>query len=135
MTLIFEEFTRPDIIRRERRNKRIIIGLIVALVVGSVLYYQFKNYPEERAVKRFLAALQREDHRGAYQLWKPTSSYTFENFMRDWGPKGEYGKVEQFKIATSRARGSGVIVTANINGRPVRIWVEKSDKSLAFPPF
>lgn len=135
MTLIFDEFTNPQVLRRERRKRRIFIGAVLTLLVGSFLYWQFKNYPEERAVSRFLAALQRQDHRAAYQLWKPTSSYRFEDFMRDWGPKGDYGKVERFEISNSRARGSGVIVTARINGREARLWVEKSDKSLAFAPF
>jgi len=40
-----------------------------------------------------------------------------------------------FAITQSRARGSGVIVTALINQRQARIWVEKRDKSLSFPPF
>ena len=35
----------------------------------------------------------------------------------------------------SRDRGSGVIVTFRINGKGSRIWVEKEDKSLSFPPF
>lgn len=132
---IFEEFSRPDIIRRERRNRRILIGAVLCALVGSLLYWQFQNYPEERAVSRFLVTLQRQDHRTAYQLWKPTASYSFEDFMRDWGPKGEYGKVDRFKITDSRARGSGVVVTARINDKEARLWVEKSDKSLAFAPF
>ncbi len=132
---IFEDFARPEDIAREGRRRRILIGLVLSLVVGVALFWWFRNWPEERAVVHFLAALQREDLRGAYQLWKPTSSYRFQDFMRDWGPKGDYGKVQSFEITRSRSRGSGVIVYVLINDREARLWVEKSDKSLAFAPF
>ena len=40
---------------------------------------------------------------------------------------------------TMRVAGSssGIVVRVRINGQlePVRIWVEKKDKSLGFPPF
>jgi len=132
---IFEEFTRPEVIRREKRIKQIILGAIVALIAGGFLYYEFKNYPEERVVKRFLAALERGNYPEAYRIWQPTSSYTYSDFLQDWGPSSEYGKVSSFGIVTSHATGSGVIVTASVNTRQTRIWVENASKRLAFPPF
>lgn len=133
---MFEQFNRPEAIRRERLIRRIIIGAAAALVLSGFLYYQFKNYREERVVKEFLQALQRQDYRAAYQTWKPPPSYRFEqDFLRDWGP-GAYGRVESFKITDSRSRGSSVTVTATINGKKeVQVWVQKSDRSMAFPPF
>jgi hypothetical protein len=133
---MFEQFNRPEVIRRERLIRRIIIGAAAALVVSGFLYYEFKNYREERVVKEFLQALQRQDYRAAYQTWKPAPSYRFEqDFLRDWGPQA-YGRVESFKITDSRSRGSSVAVTATINGKKeVQVWVQKSDRSMAFPPF
>ncbi len=133
---MFDEVTNPNVLGRERRNRRILIGAILLLVVVALLYWQFKNYPQERAAKRFLAALERQEYREAYDIWKPDPfSYRYQDFMRDWGPEGEYGKVERFQMTGSRSRGSGVIVTFRINGKEARIWVEKTDKSLSFPPF
>ena len=133
---MFDEVTNPNVLGRERRNRRILIGAILLLVVVALLYWQFKNYPQERAAKRFLAALERQEYREAYDIWKPDPfSYRYQDFMRDWGPEGEYGKVERFQMTGSRSRGSGVIVTFHINGKEARIWVEKTDKSLSFPPF
>ncbi len=135
MTLIFEDVIRPEVLRREKLTRRIIIGIFVALLVGGLAYYQFKNYPEERAVKTFLAALERGDLQAAYRLWQPSPSYRFQDFARDWGPKGEHGQVRAFKITTSHARSNIVVVTAAVNGQETSIWVQRSNKSLSFPPF
>ncbi len=146
---MFDEVTDPKVLGRERRNRRILIGAILLLVVAALLYWQFKNYRQERAAKRFLAALERQEYREAYDMWmseessvksgarqpKPLPSYRYQDFLRDWGPEGDYGKVESFEMAGSRSRGSGVIVTFRINGKEARIWVEREDKSLTFPPF
>ncbi len=121
--------------RQERRKKLIWIAVAVFVVVAPVLYYEFKNWPEEHVVNRFLAALQQEDYKGAYEIWSPGPSYRYEDFLRDWGKSSEYGKVSSFKIAGSHERGSGVVVTAQINQKEARIWVEKRDKKLSFPPF
>ena len=132
---MFDEVTNPNVLGRERRNRRILIGAILLLVVAALLYWQFKNYPQERAAKQFLAALERQNYPKAYELWKPSPSYRYQRFLGDWGPEGDYGKVESFEITGSRDRGSGVIVTVLINGQETRIWVEEKDESLAFPPF
>jgi hypothetical protein len=43
--------------------------------------------------------------------------------------------VENFRIVRSRRRGTGVIVEVQVNRREnVRLWVERGDKSLTFPP-
>jgi hypothetical protein len=133
--LIFEDVNRPEVIRRERLVKRILIGVIIVAIVAGFLYWEFKNWPEERTAKRFLATLQRGDYQQAYRIWQPSSTYAFNDFLRDWGPNGEYGKVQSFKMVGSQSSGSGVIVTAKINGKEARIWVERKDKSLSFPPY
>jgi hypothetical protein len=132
---IFEDVNRPEVIRRERLVKRIIIGAIIGAILAGFLYWEFKNWPEERTAKRFLATLQRGDYQQAYRIWQPSPTYAFKDFMRDWGPDGERGKVQSFKIVASQASGSGVIVTAEVNGKEARIWVERKDKSLSFPPY
>ena len=121
--------------RWERRKKQILTAVLVFVIVAPILYYEFKNWPEERVVKRFLAALEQEDYKGAYGIWSPQPSYRYEDFLRDWGKASEYGKVASFAISESHEKGSGVIVTARINQKEARIWVEKSDKKLSFPPF
>lgn len=135
MIFIFEDVTNPDAIRRERRWKQFLVGLVGALLVGGFLYWQFRNYPQEREVKRFLQALQGGDYKTAYQIWKPAAVYTFQDFQRDWGPGGDYGKVAEYKIIGSRSRGPTVEVRARINGKEAQFWVDRRERSLSFPGF
>jgi len=44
--------------RREKLFKGVVVTLLVSVVVGSLLYVWFKNYPQERRVKQFLAAVE-----------------------------------------------------------------------------
>ena len=120
---------------KQRRRRYIISGIAFLLMLGAYLYYEFKNYPEELAVKHFFLALEQKEYQKAYQIWKPVSSYTFNDFSQDWGPSGIQETIREFHITGSTARGSGVVVRVRVNGRDdLRIWVEKKDKSLSFPP-
>ena len=131
---MFEDIVKPINPVWERRKKRLWIAAAVVVVEAPLLYFQFKNWPVERAVRRFLTALQEENYQRAYGLWKPAPSYRYQDFLRDWGKESEYGKVTSFEITHSRDRASGVVVTARVNQHETRVWVEKRDKSLSFPP-
>lgn len=121
--------------RTEKLKKRLLIGIPLALVLLGYLYYEFKNYPEERAVSQFLEAVKRQDFQRAYQLWKPSKYYSFERFNQDWGPQGDEGPITEYDITNSHERGSGVLVEVRLNGtKEISLWVETSDKSLSFPP-
>ena len=113
--------------------------LWILLAVGSVtiLFILFRNYSEERAVARFLTALQQGQYREAYQLWQPGPSYTFEDFLAGWGEKGDYGRIREFEILGSRSTGSKtVIVVVRINkGQPTEILVDRKTKGLAYSVF
>ena len=63
--------------------------------------------------------------------------YTFETFMRDWGPQGEFGAIQSFRLLRSRSNGKEiVIVTVRINDkREAAIWVTRRSKNLGFPPY
>jgi len=131
---IFEEVARPEVIRRERIRNRIILGVVIAAILGGVLYFIFQNYFEEREVKRFVAALEQSDYQSAYRIWKANPSYTFEKFMRDWGPHGDYGKVNSYKFVRSRSVSNGVVITSQINGREAALWVDRETKAITFAP-
>ncbi len=119
-----------------RRHAPILIVLILA--VAGFLGYRFRNYPEERAVNRFLTVLQAGNYQEAYRLWQPAPSYTFQDFLRDWGREGDYGKIREFRILRSQSRGSHtVIVSVRINhvDPPLELMVDRSTKGLAYSVF
>jgi hypothetical protein len=124
--------------RRENIIKKALIGLGIALVVGCVLLYIFYNVRQERVVNQFFSRLAAHDYKGAYALWgctdaKPCPGYSFATFMEDWGPaKGDPTK---FKIARSKACGSGVILTVDFGNDREILWVERKNLLMSFSPF
>ncbi len=138
---------------RSKLRRYAISSLALALLLALSLWYLFRFYPEKQAVERFLDALVVSDTQRAYQLWKPQASYSYKDFLEDWGPSGYYGPVKSFHIETALnppGGGSGVIVVVEVSPdqpfpaesdaakqrrtKEVRIWVERSDRSLGFPP-
>ena len=121
--------------KAERLRRYLISSLVFVLLLSGYGYYQFRNYAEERQARSFFEALQRKDFEGAYRIWQPGASYKLKDFMEDWGDMGVQGPVESFRIVRSRRRGTGVIVEVQVNRKDnVRLWVERGDKSLTFPP-
>jgi len=111
-----------------------ILVLILA-VIGVFVAYRFWDYPEERAVSRFLTAVEQGHYQQAYRLWQPSPSYSFDDFLRGWGEQGDYGRVRSFEILGSKSKGSGtVIVTVRINGvdPPLDLIVDRKTKGLAY---
>ena len=121
----------------ERQKIYIWVAIAVFIVVAPILYYEFKNIMEERAAARFFATLQEGRYADAYKLWQAGGSYSLAEFTKDWGDQSEFGKISGFKITGSHAMGSGVRVIATLSpsGKEARIWVEKKDMSLGFPPY
>ena len=133
MTLLDATPPKP----RRTIGRYILIALVV-MIVGGAAYMLARNLPEERAVSRFLTTLQRGDYRAAYELWQPSSTYSFEDFLHDWGEHGDYGKIRTFKILGSQSQGQHtVVVTVSINNEePARdLVVDRRTKGLAFSPF
>ena len=115
----------------------ILIGILLLLIAGG-FYFAFRNYPEERTVVRFLKTLQAGNYQEAYRLWQPSASYSYQNFLHDWGEQGDYGKIREFTILGARSeRASLVIVTVKINGTmpPLDLVVERKTKGLSYSVF
>jgi hypothetical protein len=155
MTLLDAKELDPEKARVSRRRYFIILGITVAVLVigllGALLGYGwfFRYFPEERIVGHFFRDLQRQDFKDAYGIWmhdpnwqqhpQQYSKYLFNDFYRDWGPGGEWGVIKTQKVygaSTCPGPGSGVVVDVIVNDRAehAQVWVEKSDKTLSFPP-
>jgi hypothetical protein len=124
--------------KEPRKIGRYILLAVVILAVGATLYIVFRNYPEERAVSRFLTTLEQGNFQEAYRLWQPSPSYSYQDFLHGWGVQGDYGKIRTFKILGSRSKGSEtVIVTVTINNEtpPLELMVDRKTKGLAYSIF
>jgi hypothetical protein len=143
MTLL--DAKQYDFARARRRRNGIIVGVIVAIFVAWFIYHE-RNHSERHAVRKFFEALQSRNYEQAYAVWQsdpewkqhPTKfpNYPYNDFYTDWGPGGQWGLVKSSKVDCSLSTGSGVIVQTTVNDRAERanIWVDKSNKSLSFPP-
>ena len=119
-------------------RRYIFLWILVIVGAGAIVAVLFRNYTEERVVAQFLTTLQEGKYREAYELWQPSPSYTFEDFLRGWGEMGDYGKIREFKILGSRSKGANtVIVTVRINNvdPPLELLVDRSTKGLAYSIF
>ncbi|HEX5481310.1 MAG TPA: hypothetical protein VFZ08_01635 [Terriglobia bacterium] len=108
--------------------------LILAAVAGFVTWSLW-NYPEKRAVSTFLTTLEKGDYKKAYQLWQPAPSYAFSDFMHDWGPQGDYGKVRSFEIVSAKSQGSHTVevkVRVNDEDPPLGLLVDRKTKGLSY---
>jgi hypothetical protein len=114
----------------------VLIILFVA-AIGALLAFKFWNYREERAVTRFLTTLEEGNYQKAYELWQPVPSYTLQDFMRGWGPQGDYGKIRNFDVLGSKSKGPTVVVTVSINGvqPPLDLVVNSKTLGLSYSPF
>ncbi len=118
-------------------GRYILLGLVI-LIVGSVAYLMLRNFPEERVVARFLTTVEQGNFQEAYRLWQPSPSYSYQDFLHDWGEEGDYGKIRSYRILGSRSKGTRtVIVTVSINNQqpPLELLVDRRTKGLAYSVF
>ena len=131
-----------------KRTRRIVSAIAVLLIVAGIVWWN-RYLPEKLVVGHFFDALQRQDYNTAYGIWmhdpewqkhpQNHPKYPFNEFYRDWGPGSEWGHIKTQKIYGESAcpgGGSGVVVDVVVNDRTehAQVWVEKSDKTLSYPP-
>lgn len=146
MTLLDAKQYDPE---KARKTRSRIISAILIIIVLAFLGWWFRYWPQERIVGHFFQALQRQDYNKAYGIWmhdpdwqkhpQEHAKYPFNEFYRDWGPGGEWGLIKTEKVygaSTCPGPSSGVVVDVIVNERSehAQVWVEKSDKTLSFPP-
>lgn len=138
----------------------IISGVALAVLLAVGFWFLFRYTTEKHTVEHFLDAVVAGNMKHAYQIWHPSSTYTYGDFVEDWGALGYYGPVLSYHVESASEPAShggggvdevsGVVVTVEISPyapfpdssdpksnrtREVKIWVERSDQSLSFPPF
>lgn len=131
--------------------RRYLLTVSFFIFAGAgTLWYFLRFQAEKNTVKGFMDTVVRGDMKAAYAIWKPADpkTYTFEEFVSDWGPQGYYGPVRSFRVtaaAQMKRSASGVVVAVELcpdapfhndpaRNKEVTIWVERRDQSLSFPP-
>jgi hypothetical protein len=134
-------------------KSRAMAFTIAALAFAAIvtLYFVFRYYPEKRAADHFFEALASGDTAKAYQLWKPSPSYTMKDFLADWGPDGYYGPVKSYHVVKAKAPPSSSAIAVSVEISPyspmpdpsdteksrrtklIEVWVQAADKSFTFP--
>lgn len=133
-------------------RRYIISGVAFAFLVALGIWYVVRFHTEKKTVQEFLNALVAGQTEQAYRTWKPAPSYSYKDFLDDWGPDGYYGPVKSFHIedAEHPKGGTGIVVIVEVSPyqpfpvdneaakqsktKEVRLWVERKDQSLSFPP-
>jgi hypothetical protein len=132
-----------------RRRRIWIVGAILAILAIAALLWFNRYWPEERRVNQMFAQLQAKNYEGAYGIWMHDPNwkqhpdaykrYDFRAFYRDWGPGGEWGPIQSYKIVgvqKPRSDASGVVIGVRVNERKTlcSVRVEFKDKTLGFSP-
>jgi len=131
--------------------RNLLLGAAAVLIVSLPLYLFLRFHTEKSTARLFLSQVAAGDYQAAYRTWKPASSYSYDDFLRDWGPNGEYGPVKSYDLVSARSpsNASGVVVTVAVsavspfpsagdpnsrNTKEIRLWVEHRDQSISYAP-
>jgi hypothetical protein len=122
--------------RRARRIKLIVLSSVSVLIVATVLFFTFRTWQQERAVKEFFSLLKQQNYQEAYKLWGANKYYPPEKFIEDWGPTGEYKNAASAEITNEDVCGGGVVFTVEIpKTAPIGLRVERSTNIIGFAPY
>lgn len=145
-------FDAPQQEQHASKVRRYIVtcAVFLALIVGTS-WYLLRYYKEKDTVRRFLGEVAAGNMQQAYQTWQPEGSYSFKDFLDDWGPNGYYGPVRSFRVEKTvrRSNSNYVDVIVEVSGvkpfpggdaaeqngiHEVDIGVRFSDQKMSFPP-
>ena len=124
----------------ERICKGLLILLAVAIVLGAVYYFIFRNWREEMQARRFFKLIEQQEYSEAYHLWgcsdeQPCRYYPFDEFLEDWGLDSPLGKVDTYSLGRSYTQPDGVILRYRINGKDGDpLWIDRESRVIGFAP-
>jgi hypothetical protein len=126
----------------ERRSRVLRWIVISVLVAGFLTLFVYLTLPLASGwwhVHTFVGDLRQRDYQAAYRAWgcaKPCPEYSFQEFLKDWGPKSDYANAEKVKVGGVRPCGGGIIVSVSRPNAPVlRVWYKPEESSLTFWPW
>ena len=136
-----------------KARRYIITGIVFIAIIVGYCAYSLRFHTEEKTIRHFMDAIVAGNMDEAYRIWKPSETYSFKDFLEDWGPNGYYGPIKSYHVEHLEKRNptaSGVVATIKFSPyqpfpddrdaakqsktKEVGIWVEFKDQSLSFPP-
>ncbi len=124
----------------------VVLIVYVALWNGVFHSFEFWAWPAEHRLTNFLQTVEAGDLSKAYAQWNHDpdweqhkdkyKAYDFNQFSKDWGPMGDYGKIRGHKILMAKSVGNGTVVGVTINGgkTPLFLRVDDKTKEIGFSP-
>jgi hypothetical protein len=136
-----------------KKRRRVILAIVAVVFVVAGLWWVLRYHKERVTILHFMNAVSADNMQQAYQIWKPSKSYSFKDFQDDWGPTGYYGPIKSFRVMkTDHLRGgSGVEIKVRLSPfqpfpedndfakqnktKEVTLWVQFGEESISFPPY
>jgi hypothetical protein len=138
---------------KSKALRYVVSGVALAAMLAGAMWYFLRFAPEKHTVEQFMNAVVSGDTQQGYKIWHANPSFTYQDFLAFWGPKGFYSPIKSFRIESAEVPpkgGSGVVVVLELSAyspfpkpeetvkfgqnQEVTLWVERSDQSLSFPP-
>ena len=138
---------------KSKALRYVVSGIALAAMLAGALWYFLRFAPEKHTVERFMNAVIAGDTHQGYKIWHANPSFTYQDFLAFWGPKGFYSPIKTYRIESAEVPpkgGSGVVVVVELSAyspfpkpeesvkfgqnQEVMLWVERSDQSMSFPP-
>ncbi len=128
--------------KRESKIKMIVLSVAAVVILGTVGYFTFRTWGQERVVNNFLELLAKKDYQGAYRMWgctpeTPCKFYAMDKFDEDWGPKSAFAQASGAKVENVDFCDKGVVFSVSFPGAPEKaaLWVERSTNVISFAPW
>jgi hypothetical protein len=140
---------------KSKALRYVVSSIALAAMIAGAFWYFLRFTPEKRTVERFMEAVVAGNTQQAFQIWhpRPHVNFTYQDFLGFWGPKGYYSPIKSYRIESAEMPpngGSGVVVVVELSAyspfptpedsikfgqnQEVRLWIERSDHSMGFPP-
>jgi hypothetical protein len=137
-------------------RRYIITGIAAAVIAFLLLWYwpgDLRFYKEKRTIRNFMNAVVSGNMESADEIWKPSPTYSFKDFLEDWGPNGYYGTIKSYKIGSAQGVKNGPSAAIVVDVSPyspfpnddrdpksnktqkIVLWVDPKDESISFPPY
>ncbi len=132
--------------RRARLIRNSVLITLGVILLGAVLTFLLWDWPEQHRVNHFFSLVEKGTLPEAYAYWNNDpewqqhadrySSYTLDDFKRDWGASSDYGVIRSHKIEITKTVGNGVVMGVDVNGgkTPLFLRVDRKSKELGFSP-